>query len=174
MTCQCLSFFFFKFFFNWRKIALQCCVGFCNTTKQTSHNYHFPLESPSPPPSHPSRSSQSTRLGSLCHIATSHQLSILHTVVYICWRYFLHSSHSFLSLLCPQVHSLYLRLHSFPASRFINTICFRFHIYALIYYICFSLSDLLHSVQQVLGSSTSLELTQINSFNAQVIVYCKS
>ena len=40
----------------------------------------------------------------------------------------------------------------------------RFHTYALIYDICFSLSDLLHSVHQALASSTSLQLTQINSF----------
>ena len=32
--------------------------------------------------------------------------------------------------------------------------------YVLIYNICFSLSDLLHSIWQVVGSSTSLELTQ--------------
>ena len=40
----------------------------------------------------------------------------------------------------------------------------RFHIYGLIYDICFSLCDLLHSVKQALVSSTSLELTQICSF----------
>ena len=28
-----------KFIFNWRKIALQCCVGFCHTTMRISHNY---------------------------------------------------------------------------------------------------------------------------------------
>ena len=33
---------------------------------------------------------------------------------------------------------------------------FRFHIYVLIYSICFSLSEFLHSVWQTLGSSTSL------------------
>ena len=38
------------------------------------------------------------------------------------------------------------------------------HIYGLIYDICFSLCDLLHSVKQALVSSTSLELTQICSF----------
>ena len=38
----------------------------------------------------------------------------------------------------------------------------RFHIYALIYGICFSLSDLLHSVKQALGSS--LHLTQFHPF----------
>ena len=36
----------------------------------------------------------------------------------------------------------------------------RFHIYVLIYDICFSLSDLLHSVWQTLGPSTSLQITQ--------------
>ena len=39
-----------------------------------------------------------------------------------------------------------------------------FHIYALIYDICFSLSDLLHSVWQSLDPSTSLQMTQFRSF----------
>ena len=49
---------------------------------------------------------------------------------------------------CPQVHSLCLCLYSCPAPRFFRTIFFplRFHIYVLAYGICFSLSDLLHSV----------------------------
>ena len=40
----------------------------------------------------------------------------------------------------------------------------RFHIYAIIYDICFSLSDLLHSVWQSLDASTSLQMTQFCSF----------
>ena len=32
--------FFLNLFFNWRKIALQCCVGFCHTM-QISHNYTY-------------------------------------------------------------------------------------------------------------------------------------
>ena len=40
----------------------------------------------------------------------------------------------------------------------------RFHIYALIYDICFSLSDLLHSVWQSLDPSTPLQMTQFHSF----------
>ena len=40
----------------------------------------------------------------------------------------------------------------------------RFHIHALIYDICFSLSDLLHSVWQSLDPSTSQQMTQFHSF----------
>ena len=50
---------------------------------------------------------------------------------------------------CPQVHSLHLRLYLFlSCPRFFITFFFffRFHIYVLAYGICFSLSDLLHSV----------------------------
>ena len=49
---------------------------------------------------------------------------------------------------CPQVHSLVgLGLYSCLIPRFFMTFFFfRFHIYVLAYSICFSLSDLLHSV----------------------------
>ena len=40
----------------------------------------------------------------------------------------------------------------------------RFYIYALIYDVCFSLSDLLHSVWQSLDPSTSQQMTQFRSF----------
>ena len=63
---------------------------------------------------------------------------------------------------CPQVHSLCLCLYSCPAPRFFRTIFFplRFHIYVLACGICYLLSDLLHSVWQTLGPSTSLQITQ--------------
>ena len=74
---QLISFFlslylFFKFTFNWRIIALQCCVG-CPTTTCISHKYMY-IPSvlslpPAPTPPHPSRYSQSTDLNSLCYLA---------------------------------------------------------------------------------------------------------
>ena len=43
-----------SFFFNWRKIALQCCVGFCHMTVQISHNYtYIPSLLSLPPLPHP-------------------------------------------------------------------------------------------------------------------------
>ena len=48
---------------------------------------------------------------------------------------------------------------------------FRFHIYALAYGICFSLSDLLPSVWQTLGPSTSLQITQL-CFFLWLIFHC--
>ena len=41
-------------------------------------------------------------------------------------------------------------------------VCFRLHIYVLAYGIYFSHSDLLHSVLQTLGPSTSLQITQFH------------
>ena len=74
-----LFFLFLNSCFNWRKIALQCCVGFCLTTMWISHNYTyipFVLNLLPCPSSHLSESSQSTRLSSLCYTAASHQLSV--------------------------------------------------------------------------------------------------
>ena len=65
--------------------------------------------------------------------------------------------------LYPQVHSLVgLCLYSRLAPRFFMTFFFFVldSIYMLAYSICFSLSDLLHSVWQTLGPSTSLQITQ--------------
>ena len=44
----------FYFFFNWRIIALHCCVGFCHITTLINHKYTYipTLLSLSPTPSH--------------------------------------------------------------------------------------------------------------------------
>jgi len=125
-----LFFFFFQFIFNWGKLLYS--IVFVSTIKHESVItvcvcvcVFLPswasLQLP-PSPSCPFRSSQSARLGSLCYIATSHQISVLYMIMYICRCYFLHLSHSLPPLLGPLVHSLYLSLHSFPANRFISTI----------------------------------------------------
>ena len=78
-----------------------------------------PASRASPALFHPSRSSQSARLGSLCYTEASGKLSILHMIVNIL-------SHSILSfgetlcLLCPQTHSLRLCLYFCPANRFLS------------------------------------------------------
>ena len=81
---------FFKKHLYWSIIALQWCVSFCCIKKQISYMYtYIPISPPScvflpTSLSHPSRWSQSTELISLCYVAASHQLSILHLIVYIC------------------------------------------------------------------------------------------
>ena len=52
--------------------------------KTEQQNWTDTYITPCTPQSHTSRSSQSARLGSLCYTVTSHQLSTLHMVVYIC------------------------------------------------------------------------------------------
>ena len=85
-------------------------------------------------------------------------------------------------------HSIHSVCMSIPTSRFIPpswypcvcslhlcvSFCFaskghlyhfsRFHVYVLIYNVCFSLSDLLPSVWQSLGPSMSLQTAQFHSF----------
>ena len=135
----------FNLFFNLRKIALQCCDGFCHTTTQISHNYTYITSLLSLlllPPSHSSTSSQSTWLGSLCYIATSHQLPIWDMVIpntgiepspsvlqadsllpnppgkssayAICLCYLLHLFHFLHLQLCPQIRSLYFESPFLP------------------------------------------------------------
>ena len=140
-------------------------VGFPHTTTRIGHKYIIHWWACLPLPAiPPSRSSQSTVLGSLCYIATSQSLAILHTVVAMFQCYSLRSSHPPLLQLSSQVLPLHLCICFCPSN--IHQYHFiRSHVYALIYYICFYLSYLLHSVSQFLGSSTSVKLTHICSFS---------
>ena len=121
---------FLGLFFNWRKIALWGCVGFCHTTElKAATVISLSLVSQAGLPVLP---------------AAPHRLSALYVTVDICRCSFLHSARSLLPLMCAQVHSLFWHLHSFPANRFINTIFLDSIYMRLIYDAYFSLSDLLH------------------------------
>ena len=71
-TVKCLQSGFCLFIFNWRIIALQNLVGFCQTPTWISHRYTYVPSSwtslPSPFPSHPSRLLQSPCLSYLCNL----------------------------------------------------------------------------------------------------------
>ena len=108
------------------------------------HIHPLPPESPCKPlpPSHHSRSSQSTGLSSLYCSNSPLPIYFTYGDVYISMP--LNSSHPLLPRVCLQVHSLHLHLFSCPEIH--QYVFSRFHINALIYNICFSLSGILHSV----------------------------
>ena len=93
---------FLKIDLYWSIIASQYRVSFYCTTKRISHMHtQVPIYPPSwaslpSSLSHPSRSSQSTELISLCYAAASHQPTILHSIVYIrqCYSHFAPASPS--------------------------------------------------------------------------------
>ena len=156
-------FFFFQHL-HWSITALQWCVSLCFITKWISYTYtYIPISPPScvslpPSLSHPSRPSQSTELISLCYVAAScicpwHSLTlsqltlppprVLTSILYVC---------------------VFIPVLPLGSSEPFFSFFFRFHIYVLAYGICFSLSELLHSVWQTLGPSTSLQMTQFHFF----------
>ena len=77
-----------------------------------------------------------------------------------------------LSLLGVYTFVLYIYLHFCFVNRFLKIHFSRFYLYALIYNICFSLSDLLHSVWQTLGPFTSLQMTYFVPLYGWVIFHC--
>ena len=133
----------------------------------------LPFKTPSHLPLHPTPLGchRAPGLGSLHHTGNFHQLSVLHMVMYMFQCYSLNSSHPLLLQLSSQVLPLHLCI-CFCSSNIHQYHFTRFHVYAFIYYIYFSLSDLLHSVSQFLGSSTSVKLTRIVPFRGWVIFHC--
>ena len=99
------------------------------------------LRLPPPSLSHPSRWSQSTKMIFLCYVAASHQLAILHLVVYICPCHSLTSSQLTLPPPCVLKSILYICVFIpvLPLG-LSEPFFFRFHIYVLAYGICFSLT----------------------------------
>ena len=142
----CLSLFKQKYLLNWRIIPLQHCDGLCHTSTWINHRHTCvpsflnPLPTSLPAPG----GHRGLALGALGHTSNSHWLSVLHMVTYMFQCYSLESSHSL--PLCPKVCSLCLCLLYCPTHRIISTMA-RFHIYALIYNIGLSFSDLLHLVR---------------------------
>ena len=153
-----LTFSFFKLiYFNWRLATLQYCGGFCYTSTWISHGgtcvppswTHLPLPStllPPLSPPHPSGLSQST--GFEC------PASCIELALVICFTYGnIHVSMLFSQIIPPSPSpteskrlfytSVSLLLSHIQGYRYHLS---KFHIYALIYCIGVSLSDLLHSV----------------------------
>ena len=83
-------------------------------------------------------------------------------IEYICQHQPPNSSHPLTSPWCPRLFSMSGPLF-LPCEHLYHFS--RFHIYALINSICFSLSDLLYSVWQTLGPSTSPQVAQFLSFS---------
>ena len=86
------------------------CWCLPSNTMNQPHVYIYPLLLVPPShlcPSQPSRLLQSTGLSSWYYTATSHQLAILHTVMYTFQCYSLNPSHHLLPSLCPQVWYLF-------------------------------------------------------------------
>ena len=141
-----LGIYFLKNNFNWRIIALQCCVGFCYTTMQTSHISPLPLEPPSHPHSHLAPLGHCRAHGGLPMLYRGFLLAIYFTCVTIyvsatlsvhptlSFPHWVHKSILYICIFIPALHILHWYYFS------------RFHIYALIYDICFSLPVLLCSV----------------------------
>ena len=123
---------------------------------------HPELPSHLPPHIIPPGCHRAPALCVLCHRANSYLLPILRMVVYMFQWYSLKSSHPLFFPLSSK--AFFMCLLCSPACRIISVI-FLDSIYVLMDDICFSLSDLLHSIEQALGSFTSFELTQMHSFS---------
>jgi len=115
----------------------------CRKWQRSAINMH--ISPPSSLPSLPSKSPGSTRLDFLGYSAllTSY-LFYAWQCVYVSATFSVHPTLSFLQ--CVHKFIFYICIF-IPSLQIDSSIPFsRFHIYTLIYFICFSLSDLLHSV----------------------------
>ena len=135
-------------------VTLQCCIDFCCRAKWISYTYIDPLFWIS----FPFRPPQRTEESPLWSTVGSHLLSSLYTVstVCICQCQSPNLSHPAFPRLGPYICSLCLCFYFCFANRFICTVFSRFHIYVLLYNICFT--DLLDFVWQFIGPSMSMQM----------------
>ena len=144
------SILFFNFFyFNWRLITLQYCIGFAIHQHESTTGAHvFPILNPLPLPSpyHPSGSSQ-------C-ISLKHPVSCIKPGLAIHFLYdIIHVSMSFSQIMPPspsptESKTLFYTSVSLLLSHIqgYHYHLSKFHIYAIVYCIGVFLSGLLHSV----------------------------
>ena len=132
--------FFFKIF-NWKRVTLPCCTGFCHTASCTSHKYtHVPslLNPPTPNPVSPFQVVRVHPVQPLRYPATSHQWPILHMVKCVFHSALSVSSASPSPTVPTSLFSMSVSLFC-PAHGFFSTYYLaRFHVYALIYSMHFS------------------------------------
>ena len=152
-------------FFYWNIIASQCCASRWHTAKWTGRTmYPLHLE----PPSHPSSCHPSGHHRAPSWTPCTTQQPPTSHLFYAWYVYMPMLFSQFVPPSPPLAVSASLFSVSLIAAlqiRLISTIFLdSTYICALIYEICFSISDLLHSVWQTLGSSTSLQMTQFHSF----------
>ena len=131
-------------------LAFNCFRILCqfllyNNMDQRKYTYIPSLLSfPPTPTSHPCRSSQNTKLSSPCYTAPSHQLSTLHTVVYMALllsEFMPPSPSPAVSTVCSPCLHLYSCPEIGSSAPFFSMPYMCVNIQQ-----CFSLSDLLHSV----------------------------
>ena len=146
-------------------ISLQCCVSFCcPIMKVYIYIYiyiyiyllalEFPFHLPHPSPLGHHRAPS----WAPCVIQKLSTSCLTHGKICVCiyiYNATLSVHPTYFSPHNVHISVLYIYL-SIPALQIGSLVSFsKFHIYVLIYYFCFSLSDLVHSVWQTLGSSKS-------------------
>ena len=141
---------FLFFFFYWSVIAFNVVLISavqCESAISIHISPSFWISLPPQWPSHASRSSGHHRAlrWTPCAVQRLPIAHLFHTWSCIYVSATLPIRYTLLSPLCPHVHFPRLHLYSCPAKRNHLYHLSRFHVHTLIYGICFSLSDLLHS-----------------------------